>query len=77
MKYRGKIDKRRCFCLHSQAREILLVSLLAASAPAAASVTQFAQIYRKDYELASSINVCTVIFCIITMPLIIMLYQMM
>lgn len=64
------------FCLHSQAKEILLVSLLAASAPAAASVTQFAQIYRKDYELASSINVCTVIFCIITMPIIIMLYQM-
>ncbi|MCI7099211.1 MAG: AEC family transporter [Lachnospiraceae bacterium] len=62
--------------LHSQAREILLVSLLAASAPAAASVTQFAQIYRKDYELASSINVCTVIFCLITMPLVIMLYQM-
>lgn len=64
------------FRLHSQAREILLVSLLAASAPAAASVTQFAQIYRRDYELASSINVCTVIFCIVTMPLVIMLYQM-
>lgn len=64
------------FQLHSRSREILLVTILAASAPAAASVTQFAQIYRKDYELASSINVCTVIFCIITMPVILMLYQM-
>ena len=64
------------FHLHSQSKEILLVSMLAASAPAAASVTQFAQIYRKDYELASSINVCTVIFCIITIPLVTMLYQM-
>lgn len=64
------------FHLHSQSREILLVSTLAASAPAAASITQFAQIYRKDYELASSINVCTVLFCILTIPLVIMLYQM-
>lgn len=64
------------FLLHRQAREILMVSMMAACAPAAASVTQFAQIYRKDYETASSINVCTVVFCIITIPMIIMLYQM-
>lgn len=61
--------------LHPQAGYILLVVLLAGSAPAAAIVTQLAQIYNKDSKYASVINVMSVIFCIVTMPLITLLYE--
>lgn len=60
--------------LHEQASHILLVTLLAASAPCAANVTQIAQIYHKDAVYASSINVITVVFCMITMPIITAIY---
>lgn len=60
---------------HPQARDILLITTLAASAPAASTITQFAQIYDKHPGYASILNVMTVIFCIITMPLMIYFYQ--
>lgn len=60
--------------LHEQASHILLVTLLAASAPCAANVTQIAQIYHKDAIYASSINVITVVFCMITMPIMTAIY---
>ena len=60
--------------LHEQASHILLVTLLAASAPCAANVTQSAQIYHKDAVYASSINVITVVFCMITMPIMTAIY---
>ena len=44
--------------------------------PAAAMVTQLAQIYEKDSRYASVINVMSVICCIITMPLMILIYEM-
>lgn len=55
--------------IHPEAEYILLIVLLAAAAPAATMVTQVAQIYDKDSRYASVINVMSVIFCIITMPL--------
>lgn len=61
--------------MHKDSEYILLVVLLAASAPAAAMVTQLAQIYDKDAKYASVINVMSVIFCIITMPFIVLLYE--
>lgn len=60
--------------LHEQASHILLVTLLAASAPCAANVTQIAQIYHKNAVYASSINVITVVFCMITMPIMTAIY---
>ena len=60
--------------IHRQAKDILLVVFLAAAAPAAAMVTQLAQIYDRDSKYASVINVMSVIFCIVTMPLMVMLY---
>ncbi len=60
--------------IHRQAKDILLVVFLAAAAPAAAMVTQLAQIYNRDSKYASVINVMSVIFCIVTMPLMVMLY---
>ncbi len=57
------------------ARSILMISLLAASAPAASTVTQFAQIYDHQPFEASVINVLSLLLCIITMPLLNMFYM--
>ncbi len=61
--------------IHREAKDILLVVFLATSAPAAAMVTQLAQIYDRDSKYASVINVMSIIFCIVTMPLMVMLYE--
>lgn len=61
--------------MHKEAEYILLVVLLAGAAPPAAMVTQLAQIYNKDAMYASVINVMSVIFCILTMPLMTLLYE--
>ncbi len=58
------------------ADKILLITILAASAPPAATITQFAQLYNKHPGYASIMNVMGVIFSIITMPLMIMIYQL-
>lgn len=58
------------------AEQILLITVMAACAPAAANVTQFAQLYNKDSAYAGMLNVVTVIFSIVTMPFIIAVYQM-
>ena len=55
---------------------ILLVSFLAAATPAASTVTQMAQVYGPDGTYAGAINVSTTLLCIITMPLLITLYQL-
>ena len=61
--------------ISQDANQILLITTLAASAPPAAMITQFAQLYNKHPGYASIMNVMGVIFSIITMPLMIMLYQ--
>jgi len=61
----------------SHGREILLVTFLAASAPSAASVTQFAQIYGGDAKYASAINIFSTLLCVITMPALVWLYEWM
>lgn len=61
--------------LTAEASQILLITLLASSAPAAATITQFAQLYNKHPGYASIMNVMSVIFSIITMPLMVMIYQ--
>lgn len=62
--------------LHPDIEYILMIVLLATAAPAAAMVTQVAQIYNKDSKYASVINVMSVTFCIVTMPFIVLLYEM-
>lgn len=61
--------------LHRDAEYILMVVLLAASAPVAVMVTQLSQIHGRDARYASVINVMSVIFCIVTMPLMVLLYE--
>ncbi|WP_432630356.1 AEC family transporter [Brotaphodocola sp.] len=55
---------------------ILMISLLATMTPSASTIMQMAQIYDKDADYASVINVATTILCILTMPLLIALYQL-
>ena len=57
-------------------QSILMISLLAASAPAAANVTQIAQVYGHEGDYAGAINVITTLLCVGTMPLMVLLYQM-
>lgn len=61
--------------LHPEAERILIVVLLAAAAPSAATVTQLAQVYDRESGYASIINVMSILFCIITMPAMVMLYE--
>lgn len=61
--------------LTNDANQILLITTLAASAPPAAMITQFAQLYNKHPGYASIMNVMGVMFSILTMPFIIMIYQ--
>lgn len=55
---------------------ILMITLLAMTTPSASTVTQMAQVYGRDADYASAINVVTTLFCILTMPLMVTLYQM-
>lgn len=54
--------------------KILLITLLATMTPSASTITQMAQVYDKDADYASAINVVTTILCIVTMPGIVSLY---
>lgn len=55
---------------------VLLITLLACTTPAATTLTQFAQVFGKDAKYASAINVLTTLLCIITIPVMVALYQM-
>ena len=53
---------------------ILMITMLAASAPSASTISQFAVLYSNQREQASIVNLLSVILCILTMPLINLLY---
>lgn len=55
---------------------VLFVFFLATAAPSASTVSQMANLEHKDEILAGSINIMTVVLCIITMPLMTMLFQL-
>ncbi|MBO4992035.1 MAG: AEC family transporter [Firmicutes bacterium] len=55
--------------------EIALTILLTASSPTATTVTQFSQLYDRDANYASAINITTTLVCIVTMPLFVYLYE--
>ena len=54
---------------------VVLISFLATIAPSPATVTQMAVVYGKDAQKSSSIYGVTTLLCIVTMPLMIALYQ--
>ena len=62
--------------LTPDSQQVLMISLLAAAAPIASTVTQFAQLYNQQPEKSSAINVLTTLSCVITMPLFVYLYML-
>ena len=62
--------------LHPEAPQILLINLLAASSASATTITQFAQLYDNRPGYTGTISIMTVIFCIVTIPLMTMLWQL-
>ena len=60
--------------LSPDGQTVLFISLLATMTPSATTVTQMAQLYDNDAEYASAINTLTTMMCIVTMPLMTMLY---
>ncbi|WP_238916387.1 AEC family transporter [Clostridium sp. YIM B02555] len=62
--------------LLTDGKVILLISLLATLTPSAVTIIQMAQIFGKNEEYASAINVVTTIVCIITMPIMVWIYQL-
>ncbi|MDO4448576.1 MAG: AEC family transporter [Lachnospiraceae bacterium] len=61
---------------HAEGRQILLIVFLAVTTPAASTVTQMSQIYGNDSEYASAIGVMTTLAAVLTMPLMVLLFQL-
>jgi len=57
-------------------KEILLVTFLATTTPSASSLIQMTQVFGKDADYASAINVMTTLLCVVTMPIMVALYQL-
>lgn len=62
--------------LSADGNQIMLIVFLAVITPSASTVTQMCQVYGNDSRYASAINVVTTLFSIITIPLMVMLFQM-
>ena len=62
--------------LHAQGKDILRITLFAAAAPVATVIAQLAQVYDQDAQYAGLINAVSVILCILTMPLMVLLYEL-
>lgn len=56
--------------------KIMLIVFLAIITPSASTVTQMCQVYGNDSKYASAINVMTTLLSVITMPVMVMLFQM-
>ena len=57
-------------------RNLALTIFLAATSPAATTITQFAQLYDKDAQYAGAINIVSTLSCIVTMPLFVFIYEL-
>ena len=56
--------------------KIMLIVFLAIITPSASTVTQMCQVYGNDSQYASAIHVVPTLFSIVSMPLLVMLFQM-
>ena len=61
--------------LSSNGNKLMLIVFLAITTPSASTVTQMCQVYGNDSQYASAINVVTTLLAIVTMPLMVMLFQ--
>ena len=62
--------------LAPEGKTVLYIVFLAAMAPSATMVTQFAELFDRRSAYAGSINVITTLLCIVTMPLLTQLYTL-
>ena len=62
--------------LRGEGQMLLLITLLAASAPCSSTIAQLAQLYHNEEEYASLINTLSTLSCIVTMPLMVFFYQL-
>lgn len=54
----------------------MLVTLLAVSAPIATGVVMVSLLYDADVKYVSTVNIMSLVLCIVTMPLLVLVYQM-
>ena len=59
---------------HPEELFLFQIGMLAVCAPPATLLTQFAVMFRKDAFLAGSVNLISMVLCVITMPLMIALF---
>lgn len=57
------------------AKEIILVSFMATASSVSATITNMAYTYQNEEQKASGINVMSVLFLVLTLPIMVMLYQ--
>ena len=69
------LDIRGVVYIHPDGIKLLLIVFLAVITPSASTITQMCQVYGNDSKYASAINVMTTLLSIITMPLMVLLYQ--
>ena len=62
--------------LHPDGPDILLVTLLAASSCTASSIPQMARVYSDEGPYAGMLSIVNLAFCIVTMPVIVYIYQL-
>ena len=62
-------------CVSADAPKIMLIVFLAVITPSASTVTQMCQVYDNDSRYASAINVVTTICAIVTMPVMVLLFE--
>ena len=61
---------------NKEGEEILLIVFMAVISPVASTVTQMCQVYDNDSRYASAISVLTTLGAIVTMPLMVLVFQM-
>lgn len=59
----------------SNGNKLMMIVFLAIITPSASTVTQMCQVYGNDSQYASAINVVSTLLAIVTMPLMVMLFQ--
>jgi len=68
-----KLANLDSFC--KNADKIMLIAVMSASAPTASTITQLAQLFGADEAYANLITLIGTLVCIVTMPLMVLLYQ--
>ena len=71
----GVLTLTHLYDLVENGRTVLYICYLAVMTPTASTVAQLAQLYNREPEYAGEINVLTTLLCIVTMPLMTWLYN--